>query len=533
MILRELFVKLGLSIDEASFTKGQIAANLITSALHKVVEVGAELVSGFIENTRHVIEYGDEVIKTSQKIGIATDALQELHYAGSLADLSAEEMSQSIGILSRNMQQAKEGSEEVAKAFRGIAFQEGGELKRVDEVLGNIADRFAAMPDGAEKTALAMHLFGRSGKQMIPLLNKGSAALAEVRNEARELGLVMSREDAGAAEELNDNLEKMRSVSKGLWREALGPLLKIFNRLAMGALKWWRANRPWVKEKLEWVIGKVSGAFHFLAKNIGLVTGPITYFAKGVGNIVGWVWEFIDSSATLRYTLVGLGGALALFSSPFLAIGAVLAGLFLLFDDLRVYARGGKSMFGYFEKAIGEWSKSKSDDPWWLVAIKSFVGYLREAILSLEELGDALGITDHTKKRIQEQDERAGLNRGQLQAQTDRLTIEAARTRARAGLPLTDSMKAALWRQGGVTEEGFFSKYQSPTVTPMVDVPEVRIAPQMSSQPPAPNMSLNVSIGNVTQQPGESGEWFARRVSDLVNDKMQTMLQTAGAGVKR
>ncbi len=164
MVVRELAIKLGLDVDEKGFTAAQVAIKRFTE---KLVDKGVELAERFAESVKGAVEYGDKIKKTSQSIGIATDALQELQYAGSLADLSAEEMSQSIGILSRKMLEAKNGSEEAGKAFKGIEFQKGGKLLATDEVLGNIADKFEKMPDGAEKTAMAMQLFGRAGKQMI------------------------------------------------------------------------------------------------------------------------------------------------------------------------------------------------------------------------------------------------------------------------------------------------------------------------------------------------------------------------------
>lgn len=36
------------------------------------------------------------------------------------------------------------------------------------------------MPDGAEKSALAMQLFGKNGMAMLPFLNKGAAGIQEL-----------------------------------------------------------------------------------------------------------------------------------------------------------------------------------------------------------------------------------------------------------------------------------------------------------------------------------------------------------------
>ena len=69
-----------------------------------------------------------------------------------------------------------------------------------------IADKFAVMKDGSEKTALALDLFGRAGAKLIPMLNEGSAGISELQEEARALGIVLGKEDLKAAE-----LTSMRS----------------------------------------------------------------------------------------------------------------------------------------------------------------------------------------------------------------------------------------------------------------------------------------------------------------------------------
>jgi hypothetical protein len=54
------------------------------------------------------------------------------------------------------------------------------------------ADGFAHMPDGVEKTRLAIALFGRSGKDMIPMLNLGSQAIRDMMDAADRLGVTIS-----------------------------------------------------------------------------------------------------------------------------------------------------------------------------------------------------------------------------------------------------------------------------------------------------------------------------------------------------
>lgn len=77
------------------------------------------------------------------------------------------------------------------------------------------------MPEGAERTALAMKIFGKSGSELVPLLGKGSAGIAELAAKANELGVVFSDDAVKAGGAFDDALKDVNSSIEGL-RNALG-----------------------------------------------------------------------------------------------------------------------------------------------------------------------------------------------------------------------------------------------------------------------------------------------------------------------
>lgn len=72
-----------------------------------------------------------------------------------------------------------------------------GTTKDFNTVLLETADRFKTMPNGAEKTALAMELFGRSGKDLLPVLNLGSKGIQDLERNAEKLGLTLDQKNIG------------------------------------------------------------------------------------------------------------------------------------------------------------------------------------------------------------------------------------------------------------------------------------------------------------------------------------------------
>jgi hypothetical protein len=155
-------------------------------------------------------EFAEQTEIAGQKTGLSTGVIQELGFAAKMTGTSAESMNQSMARLSRTMANAQQGSVQAEAAFKsvGLSAEQLADMP-LDQVLGKVADAFAASEDGAAKAAIAMQLFGRGGSDMIPLLNKGSEGIDELRAKAEELGVVMGGEDVEAGVKLNEQLKEM------------------------------------------------------------------------------------------------------------------------------------------------------------------------------------------------------------------------------------------------------------------------------------------------------------------------------------
>lgn len=181
-----------------------------------------------MEYAKHVLETADNLGKMSQKIGISVEDLSKLRFAAGLSDLSLESMTKGMKKLSTEMTAASDPTSKQAKLMAGL----GIDLKQgLMPALDSIADQFAGLPDGPTKAALAVELFGKAGMDMIPMLNKGSEGLREMKQEAERLGLVMTKEMAESAEKFNDNLKVMKfqteAATAALLEHALPGMIRI------------------------------------------------------------------------------------------------------------------------------------------------------------------------------------------------------------------------------------------------------------------------------------------------------------------
>lgn len=216
----------GLKDSQSSIAAfGTAAAGAMAAVAAAAVAAGAVLGAAM----KSTIDDMDKLSKTSQKLGVPVEQLSALAYAADLSDVSFEALSKSVGKLSRTMvEAAAKPTSEAANAFRalGVSVRDSnGNLKSSDAVLGDVAESFSGLKDGAGKTAVAMALFGKSGADLIPLLNGGRDGLKEMNEEAQAFGAIVSTKAAKEAEAFNDNVTRLGYAIKGILVQAVSAVL--------------------------------------------------------------------------------------------------------------------------------------------------------------------------------------------------------------------------------------------------------------------------------------------------------------------
>ncbi len=201
---------------------------------------GALSVGAFVAAGKAALNFADDIGKMAQKVGMTTEALSKLTYAAKLSDVSMQELQVGVQQLSKNMEAGSEGLE----ALGISATDASGNLRSTADVFADVAEAFANMEDGAGKTAIAMNIFGRSGAQLIPLLNSGKRGLNEMGDEAQRLGVVISNDAAKAAEKFNDNMTRLQEAMNGLVQEGIAPLLPSLIGLTEAMLDVVKAGSP-------------------------------------------------------------------------------------------------------------------------------------------------------------------------------------------------------------------------------------------------------------------------------------------------
>lgn len=238
----------------------------------------------------HATEGAAKLGKLSQQTGVTVSALSGLSFA---AKKDPEELAQSLNKLNKAAFAAATAPEGTKNAFTrlGVAVKgANGEIRPTQDIFMDLAAKFAAMPNGVTKSALAMQLFGKSGAAMIPALNKGKEGIQELRNTAQQLGIVIDDKTAAAAQNFRASLGVMKAAGDGLTNKLMVDLLPAFNAVTdtiVGGLK------------------KPGSAIDALIKGFGNLVKAVV----SAGGLIGAIFKQLGASfgASFGILINGLG----------------------------------------------------------------------------------------------------------------------------------------------------------------------------------------------------------------------------------
>lgn len=185
-------------------------------------------VDAFARWIKGAIDAADKANEISQKIGVAVKDMGGLQLAFQQGGIDADGMQKALAKLSVGIMDGNSALKAMGIATRNA----DGSLMSTREVIAQVADQFAGYQDGVAKTALAVELFGKSGADLIPVLNGGSAAFAEFDDWAKRLGMTLSEETAQAADRFNDTLDLLQLGTQGIAMGIAAGLLPTLQSLA-------------------------------------------------------------------------------------------------------------------------------------------------------------------------------------------------------------------------------------------------------------------------------------------------------------
>jgi hypothetical protein len=184
----------------------------VTAAVGTLTGAIVESGEALLDATVAAAEYGDNVDKMSQKMGISAEAYQEWEAVMQHSGTSMEALKASM----KTMANAAQKGNEAFQAL-GITEEEVATLSQED-LFGRVIEGLQGMEEGTERTYIANQLLGRGATELGALLNTSAEDTQAMKDRLHELGGVMSDEDVKAAAAFQDSLQDMTTGFEALQR---------------------------------------------------------------------------------------------------------------------------------------------------------------------------------------------------------------------------------------------------------------------------------------------------------------------------
>lgn len=284
--------------------------------------VGGGIVGGLMAMTKQAATYGDEIAKASKKTGMATEDISRLRYAAERSGVGFGGLESALARMARSASEAAGGAEMYSEAYDrlGVSVTDAnGELKGGEQLFREVAEGLKNVDNATERAALAQEIFGRSGAQLLPLLNEGEAGIKKLGDRAEELGMVLSGKAAQDSERFNDALEDLKdtgtTIAMTLGQTLMPTIAEIAEKVSEAVGRWreWSEAHPTLNALV------IKGA---LALGLFMTAvGPLLVALPTVLNLLVWLQGASG--------FAGLAGA-ASSATPVLAgVGTTITGTIL------------------------------------------------------------------------------------------------------------------------------------------------------------------------------------------------------------
>lgn len=275
-----------LSLDKTDYDKGLDSAEedaggfskKLKGAFGVAAKAGAGLAGGAVAAGTAI--YGmatksaataDHIDKMSQKLGLSREAYQEFDFVASQSGTSVDSMRGGLKTLTKQMTNAASGNKAATEAFEQLGlsvYDANGNLKDQETMMFETIEALQNMEDGTERASLATKLLGRSGAELTPLLNSGAGSLESMRQQARDLGLVLGDDVINAGVKFTDTVDQMQRAISAIGTEVGAEVM------------------PIVQEALQFVVDHVPEIREVVSKVFSVLETYVTWFVNAIKTYV-------------------------------------------------------------------------------------------------------------------------------------------------------------------------------------------------------------------------------------------------------
>ena len=290
----------------------------------------AATTKALINGATETAKYGDEIDKTSQKIGFGTEAYQKWDYAMQIAGTSMKDCSIGLKTMTNKIDDALNGSSSAIAMFDKLGISvDDLKGKTREDIFGMVVSGLQNTTDELTKAAIANDVFGRSGQELMPLFNETTENTQKLLEEAEKYGMVMSENAVKNSADFNDSLTRMQKTITGVKNKLLGELLPGFSTLMDGISGLVSGQEDAGEKVAEGITNVVETISKVLPKIVEVVGNLIPKLIPVVGEILTSVSQaLLDNLPTI------IQGILKLLPGLLKAVVMIIEGIIKALPDI-------------------------------------------------------------------------------------------------------------------------------------------------------------------------------------------------------
>ena len=202
-----------LTANTSNFQKGMASAS---STVTKLGAAAAAL--GGVAVVR-LAQVGDMFDKMSKRTGIAVEELSRFKFAAEQSGSSIQSVETGLRKMANAIQDLERGGANVTQTMTDLGLSAADLTgKTQTEQFMTFAEALSGIEDPGRRAALTMDIFGKSGAELIPLLQEGAGGFQALSDESDALGGTVTKLQAKLGADMTDALNRVKVATDGLFR---------------------------------------------------------------------------------------------------------------------------------------------------------------------------------------------------------------------------------------------------------------------------------------------------------------------------
>lgn len=226
--------QLGAASESSGKSAGEKAGSAFTANMGSMISAGAAVVTGAVaavtgaaigagkaiwDSANNVAQFGDNIDKMSQKMGISAQAYQEWDFVMQHSGTSMESLKASMKTLANAAERDNDAFKEL-----GISTKDIQQMSQED-LFSTVIAGLQEVEDTTQRTYLAGQLLGRGATELGALLNMSAEETAAMKQEVHDLGGVLDDTAVKNAATFQDTLQNLTTAADGLKNSMVANLL--------------------------------------------------------------------------------------------------------------------------------------------------------------------------------------------------------------------------------------------------------------------------------------------------------------------